>query len=123
MSRKQELNTESIFFYEANRKKIISSLKKQFNLKLNDILFIYHLKNTNSRRIPLHKIKQSINFSLMEIHKSLTTLTERKIIGKERSTEDERKVFITITDAQAKEIDEILEGFDEIQRSTLNSND
>lgn len=72
-----DMETEAIFFYESNRKKIISELKKQHGLKLNDILFLYHLKTTNSRRISLHKVKQSIDFSLMEIHKSLTALTEK----------------------------------------------
>lgn len=122
MDNKQVLNVESIFYYESNRKKIISELKKQHSLKLNDILFLYHLKSTNSRRISLHKVKQSIDFSLMEIHKSLTTLTEKNIIGKERSTEDERKVFITIDDKQEKNMAELLKSFDSIQKNVLGSN-
>ncbi|WP_421673470.1 transcriptional regulator, SarA/Rot family [Staphylococcus felis] len=101
---------------------MISELKKQHSLKLNDILFLYHLKSTNSRRISLHKVKQSIDFSLMEIHKSLTTLTEKNIIGKERSTEDERKVFITIDDEQEKNMAELLKSFDSIQKNVLGSN-
>ncbi|REI06636.1 transcriptional regulator, SarA/Rot family [Staphylococcus felis] len=122
MDNKQVLNVESIFYYESNRKKIISELKKQHSLKLNDILFLYHLKSTNSRRISLHKVKQSIDFSLMEIHKSLTTLTEKNIIGKERSTEDERKVFITIDDEQEENMAELLKSFDSIQKNVLGSN-
>ncbi|MDR9833797.1 transcriptional regulator, SarA/Rot family [Staphylococcus coagulans] len=114
-----KMETEAIFFYESNRKKIISELKKQHVLKLNDILFLYHLKTTNSRRISLHKVKQSIDFSLMEIHKSLTALTEKDIIGKERSTEDERKVFITIDDKQAKKMDQLLDDFNQIQKEVL----
>ncbi len=114
-----KMETEAIFFYESNRKKIISELKKQQGLKLNDIWFLYHLKTTNSRRISLHKVKQSIDFSLMEIHKSLTALTEKDIIGKERSTEDERKVFITIDDKQAKKMDQLLDDFNQIQKEVL----
>ncbi|WP_281198495.1 regulator [Staphylococcus felis] len=97
MDNKQVLNVESIFYYESNRKKIISELKKQHSLKLNDILFLYHLKSTNSRRISLHKVKQSIDFSLMEIHKSLTTLTEKNMA-------------------------ELLKSFDSIQKNVLGSN-
>ncbi|EGQ2725632.1 regulator, partial [Staphylococcus pseudintermedius] len=66
-----------------------------------------------------HKVKQSIDFSLMEIHKSLTALTEKNIIGKERSTEDERKVFITIDDAQAENMQQLLDNFNQIQKDIL----
>ncbi|MGV3243863.1 transcriptional regulator, SarA/Rot family [Staphylococcus sp. 11261D007BR] len=119
MNQNQPLSSSAIFYYESNRKKIISELKKQHGLKLNDILFLYHLKNTNRRRISLHKMKQSIDFSLMEIHKSLTALTEKNIIGKERSTEDERKVFITISDEQEEEVERLLQSFENIQHSIL----
>ncbi|MDO5374876.1 transcriptional regulator, SarA/Rot family [Staphylococcus rostri] len=113
------MDSEQIFFYESYRKKIISEIKKQYGLKLNDILFLYHLKSADSQRISLHKVKQSIDFSLMEVHKSLTALTEMGIIGKERSTEDERKVYITFTDEQYSKMDEILKNFDQIQKSIL----
>lgn len=84
-------------------------------------MFLHHLKSTDSRRISLHKVKQSIDFSLMEIHKSLTALTENGIIGKERSTEDERKVFITINDAQEKKMTEVLDNFEILIKDTTQS--
>ncbi|EGQ2795235.1 regulator, partial [Staphylococcus pseudintermedius] len=41
------------------------------------------------------------------------------IIGKERSTEDERKVFITIDDAQAENMQQLLDNFNQIQKDIL----
>ncbi|UXR70894.1 regulator [Staphylococcus sp. IVB6240] len=120
MNNGYKMDSDQIFLYESYRKKIISEIKKQFGLKFNDILFLYHLKSANSKRISLHKVKQSIDFSLMEVHKSLTALSEMEIIGKERSTEDERKVYITFTDDQYQRMNEILKEFDQIQKSILN---
>lgn len=121
MTKQYDLDINKVFFYKSHRKKIISELKKRHNLKLNDILFLHHLKTTESRRISLHKVKQSIDFSLMEIHKSLTALTENGIIGKERSTEDERKVFITINDEQEKKMTEVLANFEILIKDIVQS--
>ncbi|QLK86248.1 winged helix DNA-binding protein [Staphylococcus sp. 17KM0847] len=119
MTKDYSMDSEQIFYYESYRKKIISEVKKQYGLKLNDILFLYHLKSANSHRISLHKVKQTIDFSLMEVHKSLTALTEMGIIGKERSTEDERKVYITFTDEQYDKMIDLLNNFDQIQKNIL----
>ncbi|SUK14657.1 staphylococcal accessory regulator family protein [Staphylococcus agnetis] len=96
MNKQYDLDINKVFFYESHRKKIISELKKRHNLKLNDILFLHHLKTTDSRRISLHKVKQSIDFSLMEIHKSLTALTENGIIGKENVQQKMNVKFLSL---------------------------
>ncbi|GEP78302.1 hypothetical protein SCA05_00950 [Staphylococcus carnosus] len=55
----------------------------------------------------------------MEVHKSLTTLTDQRIIGKKRSNEDERKVFITLTEEQIEKIKQLLNEFEVLQQNVL----
>ena len=58
----------------------------------------------------------------MEIHKTLTSITEKHIVGKIRSSEDERKVFITITPEQRQKINVIIDDFKRIHKDILDSN-
>lgn len=112
-------STESIFYYELHRKELIKALKQEYNLRFNDLLFLKHILDRQKKLIPLLEVKHGMNFSLIEIHKSFSTLTEMKIIGKQRCIDDERKVFITITSAQTKKALKLLEEFDALQKSIL----
>ncbi|EKU46350.1 transcriptional regulator, SarA/Rot family [Staphylococcus massiliensis] len=122
MTSANQVNASIIFEYELKRKSLISEIKKKYGLKLNDFIFLHHLSTCDSNRIPLNEVKKSLTFSLMEIHKSLTALTENQIIGKERSLEDERKVFITITEKQNKHMHKLLDEFDALIQDIMNEN-
>lgn len=115
----EQQTIESIFYYEMHRKKLISQLRKNYHVRFNDLLFLQFLLDSNLRRIPLFIVKKNLDFSLMEIHKSLTTLFDLKIVGKERSIDDERKVFITLTDEQINKANQLLKEFDQLQQSIL----
>ena len=122
MNTSSNITTDNIIFYESNRKRIINQLKQQHGLKLNDLIFLYHLYKEDASEIPLCRIKESIDFSLMEIHKTLTSITEKHIVGKIRSSEDERKVFITITPEQRQKINVIIDDFKRIHKDILDTN-
>ncbi|RTX86603.1 regulator [Staphylococcus piscifermentans] len=111
--------SESIFYYELHRKQLLNLVKKHYDLKLNDLLFLKHLLACNSTCIPLYQVKRNLTFSLMEVHKSLTTLTDQQIIGKKRSSEDERKVFITLNENQIEKIKYLLKEFEALQKNVL----
>lgn len=111
--------SESIFYYELHRKQLLNQVKKHYDLKLNDLLFLKHLLACDSTCIPLYQVKRNLTFSLMEVHKSLTTLTDQRIIGKKRSNEDERKVFITLTEEQIEKIKQLLNEFEVLQQNVL----
>ncbi len=115
----QRQTVESIFYYELHRKQLIKELKNEFNLRFNDLLFLQHILSYKRSSIPLLEVKKGMNFSLMEIHKSFSTLTEMNILGKQRCTDDERQVFVTISKAQEQQAEKLLESFNELQMSVL----
>lgn len=51
-------STESIFYYELHRKALINALKKEYNLRFNDLLFLKHILDRQKNLYLFLKLKR-----------------------------------------------------------------
>ncbi|QQE13863.1 MarR family transcriptional regulator [Planctomycetota bacterium] len=71
---------------------------KHLNLSLTQVQILHVLSHSPEGRLTVNQIKGAMVVDSPNVSRSLNKLMENELIVKERSTEDQRVVHITVTD-------------------------